>query len=408
MEGDSYEVLGLDQTASLDAVKCAYRTLVKRYHPDRSDDPDAKAIFQRLNKAYRALMKQLCSDNDNPLSHDNESDIPPLPYVSFTIRENNESVTIDIMDMLILVILEECEKHHGVTPIDRGHCGLQFRFLYTSPNDEEQYGSLSLTFYATTSRLLVQGTSYLLWVEEHLPIIFNEAESRYTTDFGHWRTLALRRGIGLRRDSCQRRDRRAQLPSDTHATEPSVSSKPIDGSLLDTEHLALQPADSLDTGDRVMTSSLPLSDSGAQASECSVGLGLKTSVVDSASDGFSGYQTTSVLNDPLGPSPQHGSIAAPSIEDCCATSVTKDCISTPSPKGCNGTLSAGGCSGISSADKCSPSPSATPLRGKRGKGERARNPEIKTTKRRHARVNQSPRVRLVTHYRQDIVMQIVF
>ena len=172
-----------------------------------------------------------------------------------------------------------------------------------------------------------------MWVEEHLPIIFNEAESRYTADIGHWRTLALRRGIGLRRDSRQRRDRRAQLPSDIHATEPSVSSKPIDGSLLDIEHLALQPADSLDTGDRVMTSSLPLSDSCAQASECSVGLGLKTSVVDSASDGFSGYQTTSVLNDPLDPFPQHGSITAPSIEDCCATSVTEDCISTPSPKG---------------------------------------------------------------------------
>ena len=68
---------------------------------------------------------------------------------------------------------------------------------------------------------------------------------------------------------------------------------------IDLLHKPHNPPDSLDTGDRVMTSSLPLSDSGAQASECNLGLELKSSVVDSASDGFSGYQTTNVLNRPI-------------------------------------------------------------------------------------------------------------
>ena len=87
---------------------------------------------------------------------------------------------------------------------------------YTSPFDQEQYGSLSLTFYPTTSRLLVQGTSYLLWVEEHLPAIYGEAETRYLADISSWRSLALR-GIGIKRDSRHRRDRR-QI-SNTHVTD---------------------------------------------------------------------------------------------------------------------------------------------------------------------------------------------
>ena len=52
-----------------------------------------------------------------------------------------------------------CEKHHGISPADRENSGLQIRFPYTSPHDDEQFGSLLLTFYPTTFRLLVQRIS---------------------------------------------------------------------------------------------------------------------------------------------------------------------------------------------------------------------------------------------------------
>ena len=100
--------------------------------------------------------------------------------------------------MLFLVFVEECERHHGVTPIDRGQHGVRFRFSYISPNDNEQYGTLSLTLYPTTSRLLVQGTSYLPWVDEHQPIIHREAEVKYLGDVTKWHALTLCRGIGVR------------------------------------------------------------------------------------------------------------------------------------------------------------------------------------------------------------------
>ena len=208
--GTPFEVLGLDSTASLDTIKCAYRTLAKRFHPDKSDDPDAKTVFQRLNNAYRILLNQLSRDDNSQQYHNNDKDnngTPPLSDISITLRENSESVTIDITDMMFLIFLDQCEKHHGISPVDRGNSGQQLRFPYTSPHDDEQFGSLSLTFYPTTSRLLVQGTSYLLWVDEHMPIIYKDVEVRYLADISSWRGLALRRGIGVRRSQRQRRDR---------------------------------------------------------------------------------------------------------------------------------------------------------------------------------------------------------
>ena len=248
-----FEVLGLQPTASLNDVKCAYRTLAKRYHPDKYNGPEAKTVFQKLNKAYHVLANQLCDDSDNRMcdkddnsqsNGDEGNDATLLTNVPIIMRENSFSVTIDILDMLFLVFVEECERHHGVTPIDRGQHGLQFRFSYISPNDNEQYGTLSLTLYPTTSRLLVQGTSYLLWVNEHLPIIHREAEVKYLADVTKWRALALRRGIGVRRESRYKRDGHSRTNDNREAVEVSVITHQISVSPL--EHPALPAGSTTD------------------------------------------------------------------------------------------------------------------------------------------------------------------
>ena len=110
---------------------------------------------------------------------------------------------------MFLVILSECETYHDVSPIDRGLNGQQLRFPYTSPRDSEHYGSISLTFYPTTSRLLVQGSSYLLWVDEHLPVICEQAEHRYLQSASTWTALARRWGIGLKREGRNTRQTRS-------------------------------------------------------------------------------------------------------------------------------------------------------------------------------------------------------
>jgi len=52
---DHYEVLGVERGASADEVKKAYRKLALKYHPDRSQEPDAEARFKLINEAYAVL-----------------------------------------------------------------------------------------------------------------------------------------------------------------------------------------------------------------------------------------------------------------------------------------------------------------------------------------------------------------
>lgn len=54
-EKNYYEVLGLDKKASEADIKKAYRKLVRQYHPDVSDDPNADSKMGEINNAYETL-----------------------------------------------------------------------------------------------------------------------------------------------------------------------------------------------------------------------------------------------------------------------------------------------------------------------------------------------------------------
>ena len=50
-----YKTLGVEQTASADEVKKAYRTLARKYHPDVSKEANASARMAEVNEAYAVL-----------------------------------------------------------------------------------------------------------------------------------------------------------------------------------------------------------------------------------------------------------------------------------------------------------------------------------------------------------------
>ncbi|MDR2009244.1 MAG: J domain-containing protein [Bacteroidales bacterium] len=53
---DYYKILGVDKSASQDAIKKAYKKLARKYHPDLNpDDKDAKRKFQEINEANEVL-----------------------------------------------------------------------------------------------------------------------------------------------------------------------------------------------------------------------------------------------------------------------------------------------------------------------------------------------------------------
>jgi len=55
---EARQLLGLGETATLQAIKRAYRTLAHRHHPDKSgeDDNTENETMKRLNRAYKLLM----------------------------------------------------------------------------------------------------------------------------------------------------------------------------------------------------------------------------------------------------------------------------------------------------------------------------------------------------------------
>ena len=175
-------------------------------------------MFQKINTAFRDVYKNIQMKATHHVGVDPD-DHNALPDVHMAVGENSFSVTIDILDIMFLAFLEECENYYGISPVNRGHSGLQFRFDYTSPCDSEIYGTNSFIFYPSTSRLLVQGTSYLLWIDEHLPIVYQHAEDRYQRDVDTWRVLTRRRGIGVKRNSRSLRGEHITFPTgrDQHA-----------------------------------------------------------------------------------------------------------------------------------------------------------------------------------------------
>ncbi len=53
---DLYEVLGVDEDASQEEIKKAYRTLARKHHPDRNpDDSNAEEKFKEIQQAYAIL-----------------------------------------------------------------------------------------------------------------------------------------------------------------------------------------------------------------------------------------------------------------------------------------------------------------------------------------------------------------
>jgi len=54
-DNNLYELLQVIPTADAEVIQAAYRRLILRYHPDRSNEPNAAEMTQRLNGAYAIL-----------------------------------------------------------------------------------------------------------------------------------------------------------------------------------------------------------------------------------------------------------------------------------------------------------------------------------------------------------------
>jgi len=67
MQKDYYLVLGVSRNADLNKIKKAYRTIVKRCHPDVLNEKESSARFLEIKEAYETL-----SDHEKKIKYDDK------------------------------------------------------------------------------------------------------------------------------------------------------------------------------------------------------------------------------------------------------------------------------------------------------------------------------------------------
>ena len=80
---DHYQTLQIEQSASVEDVKQAFRTLAKRYHPDKNPGQEeaAEQMFRRITTAY-----QILSDEQRRMLYDLTLDQPKAEHNPYLER----------------------------------------------------------------------------------------------------------------------------------------------------------------------------------------------------------------------------------------------------------------------------------------------------------------------------------
>jgi predicted nucleic acid-binding protein len=190
----SYQVLELDETATADDVKRAWRQLAKVWHPDRFPN-DAK-LQQRgqekqktLNAAYKLLSDYLASPpppklrsqpSQNHQPHARPQ--PPKPSAAESDFQQDSK-----LELLKATIKREIEKEFAQNPATRAAYILSFNLTSATPNLYKGFLAVSINGKSETLTINVwgDGEERIQWERERLSIEKpKQANPRQPNEYG--------------------------------------------------------------------------------------------------------------------------------------------------------------------------------------------------------------------------------
>ncbi|KAI8495381.1 hypothetical protein Bbelb_268360 [Branchiostoma belcheri] len=187
-----YSILGLSSTATHDDIVEAYKKEVRLYEEATKLGKKSR-VFKEAEAKHKEVSKSfmVLSDASRRQQYDDSGAVTVPPRFTtrsskqsknYCVNQNEQSLTIFLPPNMSSSWLATCEEHYATRAIDRGKNGRHIKTSFIDAKSKEVVGSVSLTVYESTEKILVQGSAYLLWFLETFPSLKVKTGSVCTSD----------------------------------------------------------------------------------------------------------------------------------------------------------------------------------------------------------------------------------